>query len=127
MQQASDALLMPIVCKNLCNIYHAIGDFSKAEESYPQVLRISPGRTTATAKFHKVRIDKLINTFANLIAGRPIADACLKLGRTLGDAKWIEEARYSYEKALQIDPSLQQASAALATLPVGGSESRMDE
>jgi hypothetical protein len=37
----------------------------------------------------------------------------------LSDASWIPQARFSYQKALQIDPSLQEARNALAALPAG--------
>jgi tetratricopeptide (TPR) repeat protein len=117
LQQASDPRLLPIVYENIGNIYYVLGDFSKAEESYMEALRVSPGRTTAIAKLNKLRADKQINAFANLVADHPTADGYLRLGRMLSQADWIPQARYSYQKALEIDPSLQEARNALAALP----------
>jgi hypothetical protein len=66
-----------------------------------------------------LRVDKEINSFAKSVASHPTADGYLKLGRMLSDASWIPQARFSYQKALQIDPSLQEARNALAALPAG--------
>ena len=99
------------------NIYLAEGDFSKAEERYLEALRVSPGRTTAITKLDKLRADKQINAFANSVADHPTADGYLKLGQMLSEADWIPQARYSYQKALEINPSLQEARNALAALP----------
>lgn len=116
--ETSDPKLLPVVYENMGNIYHAVGDFSKSEESYRDALRINPLRMSAIVKLQDLQRDRDISSFARSIASHPSAQGYVQLGRMLRQANWIPEARDAYQKALALDPSLDEARTALAVLPV---------
>ena len=117
LQQTSDPKLLPTVYENVGNIYYHQGEFAKGEESYLRALRLSPGQVNVVARLNHLRRDRQIHSFAQDVASHPTADGYFRLGRMLSEANWIPQARYSYQKALQINPSLEEARAALAALP----------
>lgn len=94
-----------VVEANMAVLYRQTGDYTKAREMYQRALWSSPGGVDGWQKDLQQRV-----------AARPSAEGYFDLGLLFDVANHLPEARAAYEQALRIDPALEDARQALATL-----------
>jgi tetratricopeptide (TPR) repeat protein len=83
-------------------LYGELGEYSKARESYREVLRIDPQLG-----------DEMIRNLSRAFAADPSGGGYLSLGMLLDVAGRFPEARAAYQKALELDPTLTEARRSL--------------
>jgi len=108
--------LLTVIYKNLGSVYRQLGDSSRAEESYRQVLKIDPRDQTALLALGVVRRDHRIQDLQRSLAEQPRADGYLELGRLLQQAGRTNDARDAYQKSIELGDKSGEAHKALAEL-----------
>jgi protein O-mannosyl-transferase len=88
--------------ESLGALYSALGDYSKARESYKQALRADPEWGGG-----------MIAHLKQSIATQPSATAYLQLGIVLERTGQMASARDAYKAALKLDPTLEEAKQSL--------------
>jgi Flp pilus assembly protein TadD len=115
-----DPNLLTVIYKNLGSVYRQLGDFSRAEESYQQVLKIDPRDQTAFLALGVLRRDNRIRDLQRSLAEQPNADGYLELGQLLQQAGRTNDARDAYQKSVQLGDKSGKPHKALTT-PAGNS------
>lgn len=115
-QRSSDPRVLLAAYQNLGYEYRKLGADAQAEASYRQALRINPRQQAALEGLGKLLMNKRINEFSQSLSARPTPDGFLQYGHMLQEANRIEEAKTAYEKALKLDPKLQEAKGAMEAL-----------
>jgi len=120
----NDPNLLTPIYKNLGSVYRQLGDFSRAEESYQQVLKINPQDQTAFLALGVLRRDHRIRDLQQSLAEQPKADGYLELGRLLQQAGHTNDARDAYQKSVELGDESGEAHKSLAALEASPSQYR---
>jgi tetratricopeptide (TPR) repeat protein len=102
---SSDPDMLAVAEANLAIIYRQTGEYQKARDTYRLAARSSPQALV-----------EMIESLNGQLARQPAAQGYLRLGLLLDVADRIPEARAAYQQALLLDPGLDQARKALASL-----------
>jgi tetratricopeptide (TPR) repeat protein len=102
---SSDPDMLAVAEANLAIIYRQTGEYQRARDTYRLAARSSPQA-----------LAEMIEGLNGQLARQPAAQGYLRLGLLLDVADRIPEARAAYQQALLLDPGLDQARKALATL-----------
>ena len=89
-------------------MYGELGEYSKARESYREVVRIDPQLG-----------DEMIRNLSRAFAANPSGGGYLSLGMLLEVAGRILDARIAYQQALKLDPTLVEARQSLDAIEPG--------
>ena len=94
--------------QSLATIYSELGDYSNMHESYRQALKIDPQLAP-----------DMVDQITSYAESEPSGKHYLQLAVLLQELGHLQTARAAYEKALNLDSSLEEAKKSLATLPPG--------
>ena len=101
-QLSSDDKMRARTYESLGALYGALGDYSKARESYKQALQADPEWA-----------DEMIAHLNQSIATQASAEDYMQLGLLLEQTGKVARARDAYENALKLDPRLEEARQSL--------------
>jgi tetratricopeptide (TPR) repeat protein len=101
----ANAKLLTVASTNLGTIYSETGEYDKARETYREALDINPKA-----------LDSLIDQFYQFVIVQPNGKSYLWLAELLEQAGRTSEARVSYARALNFDPTLTEAQTSLERL-----------
>lgn len=105
LQNNSDPEILAVTEANLAVLYRQTGDYEKARDTYRQAVKSNPQA-----------LNEMFRDLSKQLASRPAAVGYLRMGLLLDVANRLPEARAAYLQALQLNPGLQDAQKALATL-----------
>jgi tetratricopeptide (TPR) repeat protein len=91
--------------ESIATIYDGLGDYAKVRENYRLALQADP--TQGPAMVERISQDA---------GGVPSAPLYLQLAILLQEMGKISEARVAYKRALDLDPTLNEARASLDAL-----------
>jgi hypothetical protein len=94
--------------QSLAVLYGAVGEYSKARESYREALQIDPQLG-----------EEMIRKLAQFTATDPSGGSYLSLGTLLEAAGRLTDARAAYDQALKLDPTLAEARRSLDAIDQG--------
>ncbi|MGA8153160.1 MAG: tetratricopeptide repeat protein [Terriglobales bacterium] len=114
----ADPRLLTVTYKNLGGVYRRMGDFSNAENSYEQVVKIDPRDESAFLALGVLRREHLIHDLTLSLGEHPRADGYLQLGQLLQQAGRASEARDAYQRSVVLGDPSGEARKALAGLDV---------
>jgi len=98
--------------ENLGRAYEQTGDYSDARASYEQALQIEPERQSTKDALGRLDFSEAMRN----VAEAPSAAGFLRLGQLLQKDGRIAQARSAYQQALDLNPKLEEAHKALASL-----------
>jgi protein O-mannosyl-transferase len=94
--------------QSLAILHGELGEYSKARESYHQMLRIDPHVG-----------EEAIRNLSQYFAANPSGAGYLSLGMLLQAADRLSDARAAYEQALKLDPALAEARQSIEAIDQG--------
>jgi tetratricopeptide (TPR) repeat protein len=108
----------PAAYNNLAFTYEAAGNVAQAEATYRQCIQRDPAQVECRLNYGKMlarnnRIDEATQQMSAVL--RP-AEVSYNLGKVFEQQKKVEQAKAYYKRALEQDPNLRDAKAALAAL-----------
>ena len=98
--------------ENLGRAYEQTGDYKDARASYEQALQTEPARQSTKDALGRLDFSEAMRN----VAEAPSAAGFLRLGQLLQRDGRVAQARSAYEQALELDPKLEEAHKALASL-----------
>jgi protein O-mannosyl-transferase len=98
--------------ENLGRAYEQTGDYTDARASYEQALQIDPSRQSTKDALGRLDLSEAVRN----VAEAPSAAGFVRLGQLLQRDGRVAQARSAYEQALELDPKLDEAHKALASL-----------
>ena len=96
----------------LGRLYSQLGQYSHAQTSYEQALKIDPQQSKARSGLAKIELSDAIRQ----VAEGPSAEGYLRLGRIFQENGRVEEAEAAYKQALKLNSKLGEARQALDVL-----------
>ena len=96
----------------LGRLYSQVGQYSHAQTSYEQALKIDPQQSKARSGLAKIELSDAIRQ----VAEGPSAEGYLRLGRIFQENGRVEEAEAAYKQALKLNSKLGEARQALDVL-----------
>jgi hypothetical protein len=103
---ASDATMQAHFYDSLAAVYDVLGDYAKLRESYRQAIKVDPQRTP-----------DMIRWMQHVVTTEPTGPHYLQLAILLQQAGNLPDAVDAYQRALKLDPKLQEAEALLHVPP----------
>jgi tetratricopeptide (TPR) repeat protein len=100
--------------------YAALGNRTKARESFRQALRLNPEGQTELYNLSLLEIQDGVDKMSRLVSMHPSAQGYLQLGQLLQEDRLIADAQVAYRKALRLNPDLAEAKEALRQLSDSG-------
>jgi len=123
LQVARSKFLRKRALINLAGVYRALRQFALARNYYNECLKVDPGDQDALKGLARVDIEEKMPSLEEAIAAlsraaaeHPDAKLYLQLGKLQRTAGRVPEALISYQRALSLDPKLEEASVALEEL-----------
>jgi tetratricopeptide (TPR) repeat protein len=116
LRRSSDPSILLPTYQNLGNEYRRLGNYEKAEANYRQALGIRPDEVGVLRGLDMAIRERRISELSKELITRPTADGFLEYGRLLQEVNRGAEAKQAYQKALKLDPKLQEARDALEAL-----------
>jgi Flp pilus assembly protein TadD len=98
--------------ENLGRAYEQSGDYEDARASYEQALQTEPTRQSTKDALGRLDLSEAMRN----VAEAPSASGFVRLGQLLQKGGRAAQARSAYEQALELDPKLEEAHKALASL-----------
>jgi len=115
LQYVDDDFLKSKIINDIGEAYEHLGDFNTAREYYKQGLRISPGKdNNSFVAYARTFTDEKIARLEATLGLHPTASGYWQLGQLQDEGGYTAEARASYQRALELDPKLDEARIALA-------------
>ena len=114
-EQGSDARLQADAYQNLATAYLQLGDRDHARENFLSALQANPSLLTVFAGLGELGSDAG-RTLSRSVVERPSGNGFLQLGRIFQQEGRTPEAQLAYAEALILDPTLDEARTALASL-----------
>ncbi len=108
--------IAPVAYSNLGDAYRDLSDYPQASASYKEALRRNPELFSAFEGLGKLQLYKAISRLSSSMGTHPTASAYLQLGQLQQQAGRISDAHTAYQKAIDLNPKLQEAREALAAL-----------
>jgi tetratricopeptide (TPR) repeat protein len=93
-----------------------LGDRAKARDYFLQTLRFNSQDPTNVYNLSLLEVEVGIDKMAHSLSVHPTAPGYLQLAQLLQEDHKISDAQDAYQKALQLDPSLEEAKQALIRL-----------
>lgn len=115
-QHSSDPQMLSTVHQYLGTEYFKVGADAQAELNYRKALGINPRQSGAMQGLGMVLMNRRLGEMSQSLTAHPTPNGFLRLGLMFQQANRVEEARGAYEKALKLDPSLEEARKALDAL-----------
>ncbi len=111
---AVDSRVRATACANLGTAYYDLGDDARAESHLKEALRLNPSQANAWLGMSLLakkqgKLEEEIDDVSHLVQLQPTAQGYLQLGRLLAQANRRAEALAAFERALKIDPDLNDA------------------
>lgn len=116
LQFARNKYLKTRACINLGAAYDSLGYLATSRGYFVQSLKIHPGDPDALQALAKLDLEEKVMQLSKSVDDHPRAMNYLQLGRMQEELGRIADARVSYQRALNIDPELTPARAALNDL-----------
>ena len=114
LQHVDDNFLKAQILSDIGSAYEQMGDFATAREYYHQGLLVSPSPdNTSFIGYARTFTDEKIASLAVTLAKRPTAKGYFQMGRLQDAGGYTSAAKISYQRAIELDPSLQAARVAL--------------
>ena len=114
LQYVDDDFLKAKIITDIGAAYEQLGDFATAREYYRQGLQLSPGADNSSfLGYARTFTDEKIADLAATLATHPTAKGYWQLGQLQDEGGYTAGARTSYQRAIELDPSLQAARTAL--------------
>jgi hypothetical protein len=98
--------------------YAQMGDRGKARENFLRAIRLSPNGPAADDFYNLslLELQEAVEKTSRLVAAHPTAQGYLQLAQILHEEHSLPDAQAAYEKALQLDPKLEEARQGLKNL-----------
>jgi protein O-mannosyl-transferase len=120
LEYAGDNSLKGEILSGIATCYEMMGDFPTARDYYQQALNISPGPDNDSfVGFARTFTDEKIVKVAAELRDHPTAQGYWQLGQLQEAAARVDDAKRSYQKALELDTNFAPAQAALVNLHPG--------
>ena len=123
LQVARSKFLKKRALINLGGVYRMLRQFALARNYYNECLKVDPGDQDALKGLARVDIEEKMPSLEEAIAvlsraaaEHPDANLYLRLAKLQRAAGRVPEALISYQRALSLDPNLEEASVALEEL-----------
>jgi Tfp pilus assembly protein PilF len=116
LQYTQDPHLVALAYIGLGSGYERLHELDKAGESYHMALTLEPQNLGLFTNLGRLAMKKRIVQLAASAAAHPTPQSYLVLGQLEQSAGQVDDARTSYERALTLDPKLEDARSALTTL-----------
>ncbi len=114
LQYVDDDFLKSKIIYDIGEAYEQLGDFKTAREYFVRGLYISPGKdNNSFVGYARTFTDEKIAALEATLGAHPTANGYWQLGQLLDEAQYTAAARTSYERAIELDPKLEEARLAL--------------
>lgn len=96
--------------------YAQLGDRAQARTNFLRALQLNPNGETELFNLSLLEMRDGIDKLSQSVAAHPTAQGYWQLGQLLQDDQRTEDARLAYEKALHLNPKMQEAQQSLRSL-----------